>query len=128
MRFRAALAVEPAPADLPEREIKRKPRSAPKKLTEKKQPQKFLGKNNFPGEFGTHQFGQSCDGEQDSKRLPGYRLRAPDEEGEPEDKLILQNYVDAGFYRSIKTYQDLKDSMEIWMSSGKELYVVPERR
>ena len=62
-----------------------------------------------------------------SKRLPGYRLRAPDEEGEPEDKLILQNYVDAGFYRSIKTYQDLKDSMEIWMSSGKELYVVPEK-
>ena len=54
-------------------------------------------------------------------------MRAPDEEGEPEDKLILQNYVDAGFHRSIKTYQDLKDSMEIWMSSGKELYVVPEK-
>ena len=68
VRFRAALAVEPAPADLPEREIKRKPRSAPKKLTEKKQPQKFLGKNNFPGEFGTHQFGQSCDGEQDFEK------------------------------------------------------------
>ena len=127
VRFRAALAVEPAPADLPEREIKRKPRSAPKKPTEKKQPQKFLGKNNFPGNLEHINLANRVTENRISKILPGYRLRAPDEEGEPEDKLILQNYVDAGFHRSIKTYQDLKDSMEIWMSSGKELYVVPEK-
>ena len=52
VRFRAALAVaKPAPADLPERKI-RKPRSAPKKPTEKKKPQKFLGKNDLPGNLG----------------------------------------------------------------------------
>ena len=68
MRFRAALAVEPAPADLPEREIKRKPRSAPKKLTEKKQPQKFLGKNNFPGNLEHINLANSCDGEQDFEK------------------------------------------------------------
>ena len=127
MRFRAALAVAPAPADLPEREIKRKPRSAPKKPTEIKKPQKFLGKNDLPGKLEHINLANRVTENRISKRLPGYRLRAPDEEGEPEDKLILQNYVDAGFYRSIKTYQDLKDSVEIWMSSGKELYVVPEK-
>ena len=128
VRFRAALAVAPAPADLPEREIKRKPRSAPKKPTEKKKPQRFLGKNDLPGNLDMINSANHLTEKKIAKRFPGFRLRAPDEEGEPEDKLFLQNYLDTNFFREINSFQDLKDSMEIWERSEKELYVVPEMK